>query len=81
MSYVCHSILYREIALLLYVCVDGLYSSRVVCVIKERGRVWGFLCVLSPLRKGRFFSILYVNYSGKFRGLNRDFSIPRRVCL
>ena len=66
---------------LLYVCVDGLYSSRVVCVIKERGRVWGFLSVLSPLGKGRFFSILYVNYSGKFRGLNRDFSIPRRVCL
>lgn len=66
---------------LLYVGVDGLYSSRVVCVIKERGRVWGFFSVLSPLRRGRFFSILYVNYSGKIRGLNRDFSIPRRVVI
>ena len=81
MSYVCHSILYREIALLLYVGVDVLYSSRVVCVIKERGRVCGFIVVLSPLRKGRKFSILYVNYSGKIRGLNRDFSIPRFVSI
>lgn len=79
MSYVCHSILYREIALLLYVCVDGLYSSRVVCVIKERGRVWGFLSVLSPLRRGRKFSILYCDFLSVFSVLNRDFSIPRFV--
>ena len=51
MSYVCHSILYREIVCLLYVCVDGLYSSRVVCVIKERGRVWGFIVLLSPSKR------------------------------
>ena len=43
---------------LLYVGVDVLYSSRVVCVIKERGRVWGFIGVLSPLRRGRKFSDL-----------------------
>ena len=77
----CVHSLYIVIVCLLYVGVDGLYSSRVVCVIKERGRVWGFLCVLSPLRRGRKFSILYVNYSGKFRGLNRDFSIPRFVSI
>jgi len=46
-------------------------------IIKERGRVWEFLCVLSPLRKGRFFSILYCDFSGFFEWLNRDFSIPR----
>ena len=62
----CHSIHYREIALLLYVGVDGLYSSRVVCVIKERGRVWGFLWVLSPLRRGRKFSIISGDFSVVF---------------
>lgn len=77
----CHSILYREIDLLLYVGVDVIYSSRVVCVIKERGRVWRFLGVLSPLRIGGFFSIIFVDYSEKFRGLNREFSIPRFVVI
>ena len=67
------------IALLLYVGVDVLYSSRVVCVIKERGRVWGFFVVLSPLRKVRFFSDLSVCFLSVFSGLNRDFSIPRFV--
>ena len=67
------------IVCLLYVGVDVLYSSRVVCVIKERGRVWGFLCVLSPLRKGRKFSDLSVGFPSVFSVLNRDFSIPRFV--
>ena len=67
------------IVCLLYVGVDVLYSSRVVCVIKERGRVWGFLCVLSPLRKVRFFSDLSVGFPNVFSALNRDFSIPRFV--
>jgi len=40
---VSHSILYREIVLLLYVGVDVLYSSSGVMFIKERGRVWGCL--------------------------------------
>jgi hypothetical protein len=47
--------------------------------IKERGRVWGFLCVLSPLRKVRFFSDLSVCFLSVFSVLNRDFSIPRFV--
>jgi hypothetical protein len=67
------------IALLLYVGVDVLYSSRVVCVIKERGRVWGFFVVLSPLRKVRFFSGLSGDFIGVFKWLNREFSIPRFV--
>lgn len=67
------------IVCLLYVGVDVLYSSRVVCVIKERGRVWGFFGVLSPLRKVRFFSDLSVGFIGVFKWLNRDFSIPRFV--
>ena len=67
------------IVCLLYVGVDVLYSSRVVCVIKERGRVWGFLCVLSPLRKCRFFSVLGSDFLSVFWWLNREFSIPRFV--
>ena len=67
------------IALLLYVGVDVLYSSRVVCVIKERGRVWGFFVVLSPLRKVRFFSGLSECFPSVFKWLNREFSIPRFV--
>jgi len=47
--------------------------------IKERGRVWGFFGVLSPLRKGRFFSDLSVGFPNVFSVLNREFSIPRFV--
>jgi len=67
------------IVCLLYVGVDVLYSSRVVCVIKERGRVWGFFDVLSPLRKCRKFSDLSECFPSVFSALNRDFSIPRFV--
>jgi len=45
--------------------------------IKERGRVWGFFVVLSPLRKGRFFSDLSECFPSVFSALNREFSIPR----
>ena len=69
------------IVCLLYVGVDVLYSSRVVCVIKERGRVWGFLSVLSPLRKVRKFSDLSGDFIGVFSALNRDFSIPRFMTI
>jgi hypothetical protein len=51
----CVHSLYIVIVLLLYVGVDVLYSSSVVCVIKERGRVWGFFGVLSPPLKGEIF--------------------------
>jgi hypothetical protein len=67
------------IVCLLYVGVDVLYSSSGVMFIKERGRVWGFLSVLSPLRKGRKFSDLSVCFPSVFSALNRDFSIPRFV--
>jgi hypothetical protein len=69
------------IACLLYVGVDVIYSSSGVMFIKERGRVWGFIGVLSPLRKVRFFSDLSVCFLSVFSVLNRDFSIPRFVCL
>ena len=74
-------VLYIVIACLLYVGVDVLYSSRVVCVIKERGRVWGFFGVLSPLRKGRFFSDLSEYFLCVFPALNREFSIPRFMTI
>ena len=54
------------IACLLYVGVDVLYSSSGVMFIKERGRVWGFLVVLSPLRKSRKFSDLGSGFSSVF---------------
>jgi hypothetical protein len=66
---------------LLYVGVDVLYSSRVVCVIKERGRVWGFFGVLSPLRKGRKFFGLSECFPSVFSALNREFSIPRFMTI
>ena len=50
-------------------------------LLKSEGVFGVLLWFCPPLRIGRFFSILYVDYSGKIRGLNRDFSIPRRVCL
>jgi hypothetical protein len=43
--------------------------------IKERGRVWGFLRVLSPLRKSRKFSDLSCDFMSVFSVLNRDFYI------
>jgi hypothetical protein len=61
------------------VCV--LYYSRSVMIIKERGRVWGFFSVLSPLRKVRKFSNLIEGFSVVFKRLNREFSIPRHVRL
>jgi hypothetical protein len=42
------------IVLLLYVGVDVLYSSSGVMFIKERGRVWKFLSVLSPSERVDF---------------------------
>ena len=50
-------------------------------LLKSEGVFGDFFVFCPPLRRGRFFSILYVNYSGKFRGLNRDFSIPRFVTI
>lgn len=43
---------------------------------KSGGVIWGFLVFSPPLDLGRKFSWLFEDFSGKFGGLNRDFSIP-----